>query len=205
MRKTTTVAGGFLAVLMSLQLLCAQDDPGPAGPEGPGMGTGRQRGHRGMMARGGMQQALIKRILDNPEIAEQVGLTEEQISTLKQAMFEIEKKLIDLHAEQAKAGMEQGQLLDQDQIDKKAVMKAVEKTGEISTEIAKLQMEQLLLVKETLTTEQIDKIKEMIHEHARQRRDETRNRWEERRRNRGARRGRGTDTETDEDAGPDEE
>jgi len=110
------------------------------------------------------QEAMINRIINHPEIAEKIGLTEEQIKILKDSMYEMKKQEIQLEAEKKLAVMEQTKLLMESTIDEEAVMAAVEKTSKITTELVKLKVKQLLLVKKTLTPEDIKKIKELMQE-----------------------------------------
>ena len=86
--------------------------------------------------------------------------------------------------------MEQVRLLSEKTVNEKDVMKAVEKTGALSTEIAKVRVKKLLLVKKVLTPEQVEKVEEMRqnatrarHERMREMSDEQREqmkqRWQE--------------------------
>lgn len=138
---------------------------------------GFQRGgehFRGREAGMDMQEAMIIRIINHPEIAEEIGLTEEQIKTLRDAMYEIKKQEIQLEAEKKLAAMEQIRLLTESTIDEEGVMAAVDKTSKITADLARLKVKQLLLVKKILTPEHIKKIKELMREHIQERRKERR-------------------------------
>ncbi|MBN1556644.1 MAG: hypothetical protein JW951_00700 [Lentisphaerae bacterium] len=126
------------------------------GPEGPG---GPERG----------AEAVLRRLIRDPEFAAEAGLTGKQIETLREQVFNQREREIELRAQLEKTALEQARLLTEPTIDRGAVMQAVEETGKIRTELAKLKMEHLLTVKETLSEEQIEKIKRLAREHLRAR------------------------------------
>lgn len=150
--------------------------PGPSGP---------RRGHQGV----DREAMFIYRVLHNQELVEQLGLSDEQVTTLKEGMFALREKQIEIRSELEKAGLEQARLLTESAVDEEALMAAVEAAGQANTELAKLRMKQLLLVKTTLSAEQLATAKELAREHMetmRARRGEKRERGEA-----GSRRGRG--------------
>ena len=122
------------------------------GPKGPGMGHG-----------------VFERLLEHPEVMEKIGLTEEQKEILTNEGYELRKAGVQLHADMELAAMEQARLLMADEVDEDAVMAAVEKTGRIRTEGAKLRMKMLLLVKNTLTEEQQTALQKMARRHMKRR------------------------------------
>jgi len=103
---------------------------------------------------------LIVHVLGNSKLAEEIGLTTAQVSELKNAIFALRERQVELRARIEKAGLEQARLLTESTVDEDALMAAVEKAGAAGTEQAKLRMRQLLLVKKSLTSEQIEKAKE---------------------------------------------
>jgi Spy/CpxP family protein refolding chaperone len=107
---------------------------------------------------------MIERLLESPEIAEAAGITEEQQAMLRDARFESKTREIELRADLEKTGLEQARLMTEETVDEAAVLAAVEKAGALRTELAKLKIGQVLLVKKTLTPEQLKK----LHETARQ-------------------------------------
>lgn len=131
--------------------------------------AGRRRKQMGSKGFGKGVEAMIARFVNNPEIAEEIGLTEEQVKTLREGMEDLKNKAKDLRAEMKKAAMEQAKLMTESAVDEEAVMEAVEKTGQIRTEIAKLQIKQLLLVKNTLTREQIEQTRQRMRERMKKR------------------------------------
>ena len=70
--------------------------------------------------------------------------------------------------------LEQASLLTGKEVDEAAVMAAVEKAGKARTEIAKLRVKAILMLKETLTDEQREQVHKMMAERFRGRRKERR-------------------------------
>ena len=159
------------AVLGSAGLVLAQD--GGQRPEG-GRGGGGM-GWGGMSPAGGeglRVDMMIERIINNPDLVEKAGITDEQIKILTSAISEMKKERVKIQAELELASLDQADKLAQDTVDEKAIMKAIEKTGELQTQLAKLAVKQMLLVKKTLTPDQIKKIKELAREMRRNRMNE---------------------------------
>jgi len=117
---------------------------------------------------------LIERIVRDDKIAEELGLSEDQVETISNALYEHKVKEIDLKAGMQKAGLEQARLLTAKEVDEDAIMVAVEKTGRIRTNLAKLKIERLLLLKNTLTEEQIETAKNMMRKRMRKQKDRRR-------------------------------
>jgi len=127
------------------------------------MGMGKQR-EGGMM-----QEAMIGRIIKNPQIVKELGLSEEQLQKLKSSEEELRKQNDNLQQQLKEAGLEQARkMTDQGTVDEEAVFAAVEKAGRINTEMAKARVKHMLLVKKTLTPEQTTKIREMMQRHIKQ-------------------------------------
>ncbi len=186
-RKTMIVA--CLAVLTTLGASIAQEENdegsrdverGKQGRTGGGRGRlgqtqARERrrsapgGPGGMMARNSHGGAMIGVLTSNPKVAEEVGLSEEQIEKLKEGHDELRKELIKTRAEFELAGIDQVKELRKKELDVRSLMKAVERCGELRTEMAKTQIKLLLLVRKTLTSEQIEKAREVARKHARNR------------------------------------
>jgi outer membrane murein-binding lipoprotein Lpp len=105
------------------------------------------------------------------EATEKLGLEPGQIETLKQAVQKLEQQEEKLRETLQAAGKEQAELLRAEgEVDEAALMKAIEKTGQIRTEMAKLRIQPILLVKKTLTPEQLHMSRRMMHERMQKRR-----------------------------------
>lgn len=143
---------------------CPQMEPGRFG--GP-----RERGRRGGpgMEKGPRQdpmarQSMMMHMLMNPRVAESIGIEEEQIDQIRKFMTDVKKKEIELWAEKEIAGVDQVTLLMADKVDEEALMNAVEKSGKIQTELAKLRVRRVIELKKILSPEQLQKVKAALHE-----------------------------------------
>lgn len=148
----------------------AQEDR-PLGPEGRGGPMHAGRGGPGKPGGRPEHQMIIRQLLTNPTVAEQVGMSEEQLAALRTGAEEARVEQEKLHEELRAAATEQAELMMADDVDEKAVLEAVEKTGEIRIRIAKLRVQGLLLLKRTLEPEQVEHIKRMARRRMRERRD----------------------------------
>lgn len=183
MRMTMTVVSAAMAALVVSAAAFAQMDEDKGkhrDRDGGPRGMSDRREMRGRGERGGMQghgnmqagrtrPAMLARVVTNPRVAEQIGLSDEQVTTIKEGLYEVQKKQITLKAEMELAGLEQARLLTAGTIDEDALNNAIEKTGAIRTELAKLQMKPIVLVMKTLSPEQLQKAKDMIAERMQQR------------------------------------
>ena len=126
------------------------------GPRGPhGRRPGGEHGRSGRFV-----EQMLK-----PETARKLGLEAAQVKKLKQGLVRVQKQEKALHAKLAAASREQAKLLmAKGKVDEAAIMKAVEKTGRLRTQMAKLRIRPILLVKQTLTAEQIETAHKMMRE-----------------------------------------
>jgi Spy/CpxP family protein refolding chaperone len=160
----------LIAVLAAAGAI-AEEEADPRRGEGRPPHQQRDLEHsRGPAGSSLMHEGLsLARLAGNPEVASELGLTEEQVEKLKTGSYDLKKEEINLRAKQELAAMAQIRLMGEDDVDEKALMKAVEKTGEISTELAKLRVKQLLLVKQTLTKDQLTRMRQMMRQRMQQR------------------------------------
>ncbi len=163
-----------LPIVSLAVLLCAgsslnaqQEEQGPrgGGPEGRGpqekvlhgQRPGRRMGEHQDM-RGKPRHApgeMLSHMLANPQMAERLGLSEEQSQTIRTAMEKTRGEMTELRTQLHEAAMEQGRILMEKDTDEAALMALIEKSGKIRTEIAKLAVRPLLVIKQTLTPEQM--------------------------------------------------
>jgi len=113
------------------------------------------------MFRGQGQQKGLN-LLQNPKVKEKLQLTDDQINKIKEVTQDTQKKMIDLNAKDEIANIELQSLLDSPSIDKKAVEAKVDELGKIRTEIHKTDINRRIAMKEILTPEQQQKIKDFI-------------------------------------------
>ncbi len=129
--------------------------------QGPAAGRMGPRGPRG----GEMfNMDMIARVVQNPQVAEKLGLTAEQTAKLAElktasrtAPSETKKKL--------RAAMEkQAELLKAAKVDEAAIMASIDEVFEVRKAIAKEQMKKVIAVRTILTPEQIEKAREAMKE-----------------------------------------
>ncbi|MGQ9662101.1 MAG: Spy/CpxP family protein refolding chaperone [Kiritimatiellia bacterium] len=101
------------------------------------------------------QGDLFAKGLFGREMAEKLGLTEEQQTALRATLRELHEKIAALESELAESARQQAERLTEDNVDEEALMRQVEETGRIRTEIAKLRLRALLLIRASLTPEQL--------------------------------------------------
>lgn len=157
--------------------------------EKPGM-RGEKMGHKGFAGREGMHEGgregmreggpdgmqgelggaeMLARAVMNPEIAEKLGLSEEQREAIKNGLHTIRQQQIELRAKMELAALEQAKLLTEENTDEAKLMSAIEKTGAANTELAKLRVKPLLLMKSVLTEEQRASVRTLLQEKRKQR------------------------------------
>jgi Spy/CpxP family protein refolding chaperone len=201
----TTKHGGMKLALMLLTLVLATaawaapdergpqggagvcDGSGPGGGQGPGLGIGPGGG--GPMMRpdgpGGHGGGFAAKFLLRPEAKEKLGLTDEQVTKIRELDYASEKQAIELRAKAEQAELELRQLMQAETPDRDAIMKQLDKVGQAQTEMRKLQTGNRLDVQAALTAEQREKIKTVMTE----RRADARERRSEGRRDRPGRQG----------------
>lgn len=136
--------------------------------DGP-FGQGR-RGQGPEMNRRGGPGRFIEKMFQG-DIADDLGLKDEQITRLKKGLERLKDREEKLHDKLRIAGKEQAeQLSTKGKIDEEALMNAIEKTGRIRTQMAKLRIQPIILVKKTLTEEQIEMARDIMKARMRERR-----------------------------------
>lgn len=108
------------------------------------------------------EHRLLQWLANDPRAAEDLMLSAEQVQQLKACHLEMRKAIIELKAKMELAAVNQAELLDKEPLDEEAVMKAVEETGRLRTEIAKVSMRALLSVHRTLNADQRAKLKILV-------------------------------------------
>lgn len=133
---------------------------GHNGPEGPG-------GH----PLGGPGWSMV-RMLEG-ETAAKLELTTEQINTLKRGIKKMERQAEVLQEKVQACAREQAEILTgEGEIDEVALMQAIEKTGRVRTQLAKLRIQPIILMRKTLTPEQQQMFGRMMRKQMEKRRGE---------------------------------
>lgn len=125
----------------------------------------RPRGERPMMMGGmggmGMMDPVVRAVIMNPQIAEKIGVTQEQAAKLK--ALNDDKSSIRSIQERIRKGMErQTELLKADKVDEAAVMAAIDEVWDARKEVAKAQTRRVIAVKSILTAEQVKQATEAL-------------------------------------------
>jgi len=126
--------------------------------------------------RGGGRDCMIERLLENPKLTEEIGISKEKVDEIKAKIAEISKKQVELEAKQKLAAIEQAELMRAEKVDEAAIMTAVDKSGAIHTEIAKSRIAKMILLKKAMTPEQIKKARSAFEKSAGERRESWKNR-----------------------------
>ena len=133
--------------------------PGGQCPQPGGFGM---RGH----GPGGMDRGeILKRVLENPEVAKKAGVTEEQIKKIKDGQLAFEKKAIGLRADAETARLELREQMEAAKQDRDAIGKAFDAVAAKEAALRKAELLRMLDVKDALGEETLGKIKGMVREH----------------------------------------
>jgi len=105
---------------------------------------------------------MVHHLISDADTVAELGITAEQIATLKDGMFKSKEKEIELESAMKQAGLRQAKLISADEVDEEAVLEAVREAGKLRTRMATLKVKNLLLLRKTLTKEQVDGARKMI-------------------------------------------
>ncbi len=131
----------------------------------------RERGRRMMGA--DSEGMMVRMLMSDQRMIKELGLTDEQVKAIKDAMAASEEELKAFNEKIEKSVLQQAELMKADTLDEAALMKAVEATGELRTQIAKLRMKQVLAGYKVLLPAQRTKLSELV----KQRIEQMRERW----------------------------
>jgi Spy/CpxP family protein refolding chaperone len=123
-----------------------------------------QRQHRPGPVRAALRPGIVA-------MADEIGLTSEQQTKLRQSRLATKRETIELGAKLRILRLELRELLQADQPDQKAVQAKVKEIGELRTKIELARINGRLAARSVLTAEQREKIKELRKRHLRQRFD----------------------------------
>ena len=135
------------------------EGPGESRP-GPGMRGGRMRG--------GPDDAGLQDILRDPETVQALKLDEGQTEKIKTLTTQFKKEMIDWNAKLQHATLALVDLMEQAEPSEDAVLKALDETGLLRNEIAKLRVKHLFAVRHILTAEQRQKAKDLMRDKIRE-------------------------------------
>jgi Spy/CpxP family protein refolding chaperone len=201
MNIRTKVGLGALALALSCAPMIAQDAPqgpppgpgagqvqrgGPGGPAGPGAKRGpmgRERGERG--GRWGHERHFsLARVLSDPEIQQKVGVTADQVAKIRQEESTFRKTEIRQRADVAVQRIDLRDLMAAQTPDRSAIDAKLQQISSAQLALEKARVDFRLNMKQALTPEQREKLRQALRERWQARRgaDEGRPgaRWQQR-------------------------
>jgi len=120
---------------------------------------------------------MMTHALRNPEIAEKIGLSEEQRDKISRRIEKMEDKNLDLKYKIEKAALKQARLMTTKDLDEEALMAVVDELGKYRTQQAKQRIGMLIFMRKTLTDEQATKMREIMRDRMQERRKEYSRDW----------------------------
>jgi Spy/CpxP family protein refolding chaperone len=151
----------------------------PGGPGGPGgarrMGPDGRRGDWGRGRGGrGRREFGLSRILSNPEIEQKVGVTPEQVAKIRQQETAFRKTAIQQRADLEVKQIDLRDLLGADKPDRAAIDRQLQAISSSRLAMDKSRIDFRLNMKDALTPEQREKLRQAIKDRAQARRGERR-------------------------------
>jgi len=143
------IALTLASVAIAATTFAAGPQGGPGMHKGPGM-EGPKGGFEG-------PQDPIVQMVNCPEFAEKVGLTDEQKAKIKEIAASSKESQKTLRRQLRDSMEKQADLLEAEKIDEAAVMAEIDKAFELRKEMAKAQTKRIIAIKSILTPEQIAK------------------------------------------------
>lgn len=109
--------------------------------------------------------AEFRCIWKNKSLAKEIGVSEEQVKKIKDLSIATEKKLIKICADMELKEIDLREVLDADKPDEGKAINLIKEIMKKKTEAWILKIKQRIAMKKTLTTEQMEKLKEFKREH----------------------------------------
>lgn len=120
------------------------------------------------------EQMLVNVLLRNDRAAERLGISEEQVESIRTQVAEQREAYQKLARRLKDCAVEQAHLVSHEPVDEAALMQAIDNCFAIRSELAKIKIRQILLVRQVLTPEQLAEARRMLEEHQRKRREKIR-------------------------------
>ncbi|MCI5146821.1 MAG: periplasmic heavy metal sensor [Candidatus Electrothrix sp. AR3] len=128
------------------------------------------RGQRGqgcdLRGQKGPSRSMLH-IWQNPQMVQDLGLSPDQVTKLKQADFSAQEKRLDLRTEMSKLKLEMNQAFAADVVDNKVVRELAGKIAAVKGKMSVKKVEARLAMRNLLTPDQVKKMK-MIRQSRRQ-------------------------------------
>lgn len=123
---------------------------GQIGPGGPG----------GSITGVGSPSFVLSKILSDPKEASDLGISEDQIKTLKDSMEQCQKQNEEIRKQLKEAEQARKKLMEDNSTDENALIAVAEKSSQARLEMEKTNIRQMVLIKKTITQEQMNKLKD---------------------------------------------
>jgi Spy/CpxP family protein refolding chaperone len=166
-RKNSFLLGTLFCFMLSGVALAQDFGPmaGPGGPD-PAQAPGRDGGFGGPPP---MQRTFhddhFGRWWDNPQMAQQLNLTDQQKKQMDDIFLQHRLKLIDLNASLEKQETLLHPMIEADQPDETKILAQIDAVAQARAELEKANARMLFDIRKTLTPEQWQKLKTMREEH----------------------------------------
>lgn len=115
--------------------------------------------------RGGVMEGGEMMLLMRPMVVKQLELSAAQQSQIAAVVGSATNEAVSLRAKMQELAKKQAELMGGESIDEAAILKLADEIGEIRSEMAKIQIKQMLAARKILTTEQRLKMREMMKHH----------------------------------------
>ncbi|MGB6194627.1 MAG: Spy/CpxP family protein refolding chaperone [Terracidiphilus sp.] len=169
MKGSNVLRAGVITAAMAMAAAgFAQGPPsGPGGPGGPGgQGwPGGSMGHRPPIERAFGGHGIEGRWWNNPRIAEQLKLTDDQRKQFDDILLQHRETLIDLHANLEKAELALEPLIGADQPNENGILAQIDKVAQARAELEKANARYLLAIRGKLTPEQWKQMQDFRKDH----------------------------------------
>ena len=134
---------------------------------------GRGKRHRGRRSKAGgiFGKAATGEWWENPGVAAEVGLTQEQRGELRDSSYKLGQVRIGLEADKEIKELALRSAMDDPDVERKTIDGIIGEIGEIEKDLARNRAESMIAEREILTVEQVDKLEAVRIEEAKDRRE----------------------------------
>lgn len=163
MNRSKSLIVAALAGVLSCGLALAQGPDAPGGPGGPGPGGPGFGGPTPMEHM--FHDGRFGRWWRDPQLAQQLGLTDQQKQQMDQIFLQHRLKLIDLNANLEKQEVLLHPMIEADQPDETKILAQIDAVAQARADLEKADARMLFDLRKTLTPEQWQKLKTLRDEH----------------------------------------
>jgi Spy/CpxP family protein refolding chaperone len=164
-QKNSFILGTLFCCIVS-GLAFAQDFGPTPGPGGPDPAQGQQReGFGGPPMERTFHDKQFGRWWNNPEMAQKLGITDQQKKQMDDIFLQHRLKLIDLNATLDKQETLLHPMIEADQPDEAKILAQIDAVAQARAELEKANARMLFDIRKTLTPDQWQKLKAMRSEH----------------------------------------